>query len=248
MIAHAEQLKQELTDKYVVVKEGIAELRRFVGLTGRVKTVNMNCRALVQFDSPVDISWYDIDPGALVVVDAPLPKKATEHKAGATEKTEQKAPAKAAGGKSPLEMARQQGAKKEGAAETAKKLSPLEMARQQGAASAGGATAEATGKKLSPLELARQQGAAGAAKAPAKPAAEKPASGKALSPLELARQQGAAGSGGATAAEAAPTAQPETIPAAPAVEAAATPKATTATPTSTAEIIALARQQGAFKG
>ena len=74
-IEHAEQLKKELTDKWVVVTSGIPELRRFESLTGRVKTVNMNCRALVEFDGPEDISWYDIDPGALTVVDAPRPKE-----------------------------------------------------------------------------------------------------------------------------------------------------------------------------
>ncbi len=72
-IERAEQLKKELTDKWVVVNSGVPELRRFEKLTGRVKTVNMNCRALVEFDGSVDISWYDIDPGALTVVDALLP-------------------------------------------------------------------------------------------------------------------------------------------------------------------------------
>ena len=70
-IQRAEQLKRELTDKFVVVADGVPELRRFAGLTGRVKTVNMSSRALVQFDGPADIGWYDIDPSYLVVVDAP---------------------------------------------------------------------------------------------------------------------------------------------------------------------------------
>jgi hypothetical protein len=68
----AEKLKAQLTDKYVVVKHGIAELKRFETLTGVVKTVNMSGRALVQFDGPVDISWYDIDQQYLSVVDAPV--------------------------------------------------------------------------------------------------------------------------------------------------------------------------------
>ena len=71
----AELLKKQYTDKYVVVKPGVAELRRFDGLTGVVKTVNMSCRALVLFDGPADIAWYDIDPAFLTVVDAPAPKK-----------------------------------------------------------------------------------------------------------------------------------------------------------------------------
>ena len=51
----AELLKKQYTDKYVVVKSGAPELRRFQGLTGVVKTVNMSCRALVLFDGPADI-------------------------------------------------------------------------------------------------------------------------------------------------------------------------------------------------
>ena len=52
-----EKLKKQYTDKYVEVDAGVPELRRFKGLTGVVKTVNMGGRALVQFDHPVDISW-----------------------------------------------------------------------------------------------------------------------------------------------------------------------------------------------
>jgi len=213
-IDKAEQLKRELTDKFVVVLSGVPELRRFTGYTGRVKTVNMSGRALVQFDSPVDVGWYDIEPDYLKVVDAPAPKAEASHAA------KESAPAKPAAAPA---------AAKPAAATEGKKLSPLELARQQGAkkneASAGtasaAAAAPAAGKKLSPLELARQQGAAkkgGAAPAaapapqavaPAEPApveppaavneapavpespSAPPASGKKLSPLELARQQGA---------------------------------------------------------
>src|SRR5690606_36171148 len=159
----AEKLKDELTDKYVVVMDGVPELKRFVGRTGMVKTVNMSGRALVQFDAPADISWYEIDPSYLTVIDAPLPKKAaakqTDEKSAA-QKPASKPAAKAKSGLSPLEMARQQGA--------------------AGDAPAKPAPAADAGKKLSPLELARQQGAAGSA--PAKPAPTTD-SGKKLSPL-----------------------------------------------------------------
>jgi acyl-CoA thioester hydrolase len=158
-IAQAESLKRELTDKYVVVQEGVAELRRFTGLTGQIRTVNMNGRALVQFDGPVDISWYDIDPAFLKVVAAPQPKAAAKHaEKAAAPKAEAAKPAPAAG-KSPLELARAQGAGAKPAAPAGegKKLSPLELARQQGAG--GAAAAPAGEKKLSPLEQARQQGA-----------------------------------------------------------------------------------------
>jgi hypothetical protein len=38
------------------------------GQPGRVKTINFNGRALVQFDGP-DRGWYDIDPGCLKLVE-----------------------------------------------------------------------------------------------------------------------------------------------------------------------------------
>ncbi len=205
-IARAEKLKVDLTDKWVVVDANIPELRRFVGLSGKVKTVNMNCRALVEFDGPADIGWYDIDTTFLRVVDAPLPKAAPAEKA---EKPAAEKPAatKPAAGKSPLEMARAQGAQKPGGGGP----SPLELARAQAAKKDGGEAPAAPAKKLSPLEMARQQGAVkaggaapteapAAAPAPAEaapaPVAEKKAppvgaDGKKLSPLELARQQGA---------------------------------------------------------
>ena len=175
-IAQAERLKAELTDKYVIVTEGVPELRRFVGLTGTVKTVNMSCRALVQFNGPVDISWYDIDPSFLKVVDAPLPKK-TEVKAEADPAAAKPAVAKpTAGGKSPLDAIRAAGAAKPAAAPAAggAKPSPLDMIRKQAAAKAeGAAPAAASGAALSPLEKIRQQAAAKAAgSAPAAAAPE----------------------------------------------------------------------------
>jgi hypothetical protein len=211
-IAHAEQLKSDLTDKFVVVSAGVPELRRFDGLTGKVKTVNMNGRALVEFDGAVDISWYDIDPSFLKVVTEPLKKAAPEKHAKPAAAAPAAGEARKPAGKSPLELAREQGAKAAAAPAAAgeKKLSPLEMARQQGA---GGSAA----KKVSPLEAARAQGAA---KAAAAPVAEAPA-------------------------EPAPAPEP-VVAAAP--KAAAAPAASREKPGSTAEIIALARQQGAYKG
>jgi hypothetical protein len=194
-IASAEQLKKEWTDKYVVVDEKTPELKRFSGLTGTVKTINMNGRALVEFDGPVDIGWYDIDPSFLKVVSEPVKKKAPE-----------------------------------------KHEKPASAAAAPKAAAAAEAARPAGEKKLSPLELARQQGAAAKA---AGDAAKKP------SPLEQARAQGAA------KAEAAPAAVVESAPAPAAKPAAATPSAgggTREKPGSTAEIIELARKQGAFKG
>jgi hypothetical protein len=50
-------LRREWTDQYVTAKEGRPELKRFVGVTGRVITVNWNGKALIDFQ---DGGWYDI--------------------------------------------------------------------------------------------------------------------------------------------------------------------------------------------
>src|SRR6516162_542232 len=188
-----ESLKKQYTDKYVEVDGTVSELRRFKGLTGVVKTVNMSGRALVQFDHPVDISWYDIDPTYLQVVEKPI--KSAEPSKHAAE-----------GEKQPAAAAKAVPAAKPAAAGKPRGMSPLEMARAQGAAGSGkGGTTPAAaapsappagGKPLSKLEQARQQGAAGSAKAAAAPPASATPGpgGKPLSKIELARMQGAAGS------------------------------------------------------
>ena len=185
-ITEAQQIQSRLTDKYVIVQDGIPELRRFVGLTGRVKTVNMSGRALVQFDGPVDIGWYDIDPAYLQVIDQPLPKKAAGHDGGGQKQTTEKAPpapkaAPAAGGKSPLDLIRKQGAAQ---AEGGKKPSPLDLIRQQAAAKS---TDTPEGSAAS--SPADAPSAESPASAPASPPTEET---KGLSPLELIRRQGAA--------------------------------------------------------
>ncbi len=69
-----EELKEQWTDQYVIVNGDQPELARFRHMTGQVKTVNMNGRALVQFDGDGNRSWYDIQPSFLKVVDRPAPK------------------------------------------------------------------------------------------------------------------------------------------------------------------------------
>ena len=199
-IAQAERLKAELTDKFVVVSEGVPELRRFAGLTGTVKTVNMSCRALVQFDGPVDISWYDIDPAYLNVVTAPQPKQA-----------EAKHVAKAEAAPAAAKPATDKPAGK----------SPLDAIRAAGSAKPAAAPA-AAGAKPSPLDMIRQQAAAKAA-GEAAPVAEKPAPAK-LSPMEQIRQQAAPAASPPVPVAAAPVAP--VVPAAPAPSAAGRPKST----------------------
>src|SRR3954453_17051406 len=90
-----EQMKSQYTDKYVLVDGKQPELARFRDLVGRVKTVNMNGRALVEFDDyHLNIGWFDIAPEYLKVVDKPPPR---DKKAEAKAKAEAKpAAAKAA--------------------------------------------------------------------------------------------------------------------------------------------------------
>lgn len=185
-IERAEKLKRELTDKWVVVADQVPELRRFASMTGKVKTVNMNCRALVEFDNNVDISWYDIDPEFLTIVDGPRPKKkpAAEEKAKPAP-AKKAAPGAAPAGGSPLDQIRAGSAAKPAAAGA----SPLDQIRAGGGGAAPAAKPAAGG---SPLDQIRAQSGGGAA---AKPA---PAAGG--SPLDQIRAQSA----GAPAAEEVP--------------------------------------------
>ena len=81
-----EALKDRWTDQYVIVDGDQPELARFRHMTGRVKTVNMNGRALVQFDGDGNRSWYDIHPSFLKIVDAPPPKAVEKPVANAAAK------------------------------------------------------------------------------------------------------------------------------------------------------------------
>jgi hypothetical protein len=180
-----EKLKQQFTDKYVVVDASRPELARFQGSTGRVKTVNMSGRALVEFDANNNIGWYDIDLDYLKVVDQPLPKPVESHEKPAKKEApaaaKPKAAAAPAGEKklSPLEMARAQGAVKKGG-EAPKKSTADILAAARGPKVEGGAPA-AEKKKPSTADIlaaARAKQAPAEAKAaapaPAKPAAEAP--------------------------------------------------------------------------
>ncbi len=123
-ISQIEKIKQEYTDKYVVVDGSRPELARFGDVVGQVRTVNMSGRALVEFlDFHLNTGWHDIDLDYLKVVDKPKPQ-------------EKKPAAKPA--------AKKQAVKKP-AASGEKKLSPLEMARQQDGASARCCRGEETG-------------------------------------------------------------------------------------------------------
>ncbi|WP_145364171.1 hypothetical protein [Stratiformator vulcanicus] len=204
-ILEAERLKREWTDQSVAVEGGPSTLDRFRERVGRVKTVNMNGDALVEFDGPADISWYDIPCRHLRVLTDEEAKKLAKALVGKDAAAEAKAkpaastefqPAQESSNKgqrpSPLEMARMQdGGQAPQAPPTPtppaspqEKLSPLEAARMQDSGEAGSSTAGAA-KKPSALELARMQDGG----TPAQSEPEKSPEPEKLSPLELARMQ-----------------------------------------------------------
>ena len=190
-LTQIEKIKEEYTDKYVVVDGKQPELARFSDVVGQVKTVNMSGRALVEFlDYHLSTAWFDIDLDYLKVVDKPEPK-VVEKKKPAAKKT---APKKIA------------------AADGEKKLSPLEMARMQ---STSGKSAPKKKTSTADILAAARGGAAPAAKsepkaeAPANPASEKVDRSK----MSVADMLAAARGGAAPAAksEPEPAATPEPV-------------------------------------
>ncbi len=139
-----EKIKQDYTDKYVVVDARQPELARFADVVGQVKTVNMSGRALVEFqDYHLNIGWFDIGLDYLKVVDKPLPK-------------EKKEPAK-----KPAATAASAAVKKEPAKPTGKPSTADILAKLKGGAGgaakkpADGATASASAKPKPQAEPAK---------------------------------------------------------------------------------------------
>jgi hypothetical protein len=201
-----DQMKRDYTDKYVVVDGTRPELARFRDVVGRVKTVNMSGRALVEFDDyHLNLGWFDIDPEFLKVVDKPPPKAPkTEAKKAAPKPT------------LPGEVASAT-AKPRSAATKAGKPSVAEMLAAARAGGAGGAAkagapAPAKANAESPaapakvdrskmsvadmLAAARAGGASGSAtaapKAPAAPAAPMEEAEEAAAPAPAPAKQAAA--------------------------------------------------------
>lgn len=181
-IQRAEELKRQWTDKRVAVRSVVPELRRFEGLTGTVKTANMNCRLLIEFDGPADISWYDIDPQFVdaVVDEAPKAAAATEASASTESDVDSKADSDAAA---------QTPSKKSTGPGSPSGLSPLDQIRAAAtAATTEETTAEAStpvssAASLSPLDQIRQQAAGGSSAPKAGPG------NSAANPLDAIRQQ-----------------------------------------------------------
>ena len=108
-----EKLRFEYTDQYVVVEGDLPQLVRFKGKVGQVRTINVNGRALVEFES--DRGRYDLELDYLKVVDKPKPKAP---------------PAKMAKAK-PAAAKPEPSEEIERKAEPREKLSELELARQK---------------------------------------------------------------------------------------------------------------------
>ena len=121
-------LQREWTDQFVQVDDSVAELKRFAGLTGQVKTVNMSGQALVEFDGSEDIGWYDIHPEFLTVVAGQTTKEQPTDTPADTPADETPAAAQAAAATT-SEPATEPAA----APADTSKLSPLELARMQDA-------------------------------------------------------------------------------------------------------------------
>ena len=158
MFEQIELLKRQWTDRYVAVDGSRPELRRFEGLTGTVRTVNMNGRALVEFDGHANIGWYDIELPFLTMLDAPLPKLSAEEKAkakGAAQGAAPKAAAKPAGGK-PSSSAIASSGKAAGPKASGPRPGVAEilaLARAQGAMKGGGTVAKtATPSEVIPVD------------------------------------------------------------------------------------------------
>ena len=167
---HIENLKRIYTDQLVVVDDNRAELGRFQGLTGTVKTVNMSGRALVEFDGNNNIGWYDIDVDFLKLVDEPVHE--TETVSTPVPPAEPAAPA--------AEASAPEAAPAEAAAPA--KVDPSKMSVEDMLAAARASAAGEAAPAAAPAEPAAEEAAAPAAEtaaeeAPVEEPSEAPASG-----------------------------------------------------------------------
>ena len=149
-------LQREWTDKYVQVDGSVAELRRFAGLTGQVKTVNMSGQALVEFDGSEDIGWDDIHPNFLTIVEASqkVEAAATESAAEAPAAETAPTPATAEAPAAAVEV-------------DTSNLSPLELARLQDGGGDAPAPAAAAPVEEAPAPAAAAEEAPAVEAAPA---------------------------------------------------------------------------------
>jgi hypothetical protein len=194
-----EQMKRDYTDKFVLVDATRPELARFRDVVGRVKTVNMSGRALVEFDDyHLNIGWYDIEPEFLKVVDKPPPKppkaEAKKTAPAAKEKPAAKATAAPPGAKAgKLSVAEMMAAARGGGAAKPAAAAPAKAIAAPAPAAAKPAVDRSKMSVADMLAAARAGGAVGAAPA-AKPAPNAPAAEPVASAPKAAPKAAAAAS------------------------------------------------------
>jgi hypothetical protein len=178
MFEQIEKIKRQYTDKYVLVDATRPELARFRDVVGRVKTVNMSGRALVEFDDyHLNIGWYDIDPEFLKVVEKPppkAPKAETKKPAVKTEATSaaSKAPAKVAPAAGKGSVADILAAARGGTAPTKPAAESAKAATAAGAPAKPQPAAKTNRSKMSVADMLAA--ARGEQAGPAKPPADEP--------------------------------------------------------------------------
>jgi hypothetical protein len=148
-----DQLKQQYTDKLVAVDGERPELQRFSGITGKVKTVNMSGRALVEFEANNNIGWYDIDLDFLQVIDAPLPKLEPKKEAAPAKKAPAEAAEKPAAAAKPAAAGKKSTADILAAARAGKAAGGAAPAAKKPAAEKPAAAAKPAGGKMSTADI-----------------------------------------------------------------------------------------------
>lgn len=107
LLERVEKLRETYEGKRVKVASDRADLARFAGQEGCVRTINCNGRALVQFDGD-DRSWYDVALDDLKVVEKPH-RATSGGAASGTEKPDERPDRREPDQQpSPLEIARSQ--------------------------------------------------------------------------------------------------------------------------------------------
>jgi len=86
-----ERLQAEWTDRFVRIRDGRPELKRFAGRVGRVITVNFNGKAIIDF---ADGAWYDVAASEQFL--EPIPAEEAKGKYDATVNSAQPVPARQA--------------------------------------------------------------------------------------------------------------------------------------------------------
>lgn len=69
-----EKLRQQYTNRYVIIPGAQPKYRRFRGRIGQVKTITMQGQALVGWVDSADRAWYAMELDALELLEEPAGK------------------------------------------------------------------------------------------------------------------------------------------------------------------------------